>query len=423
MKKIAIIGAGIAGLTAAFRLSKKGHIVKIIEKEKDIGGVMGSVNIDGFQIEKYYHHVFVGDDELFRLVEELGIKNKMKEIRTKTGFYYKNKLYNLSGALDLIKYRPLSVLDRLRLGLFMLKIKGIKDAERYSTEPLREWVIKNSNERIYEKVFLPLLRSKYGNRVDDVSTAWFIERMKIRAQRGAKGETLIYMSGGFQQLLDRLQEEIIKNGGKILTGKDVQRITTDGTIIKKLKYDSKEESFDFVISTIPPETLNSKIDIPTGVKENEYQGALCILLGLKKSLCEYYWTNIVSDEKISFGAYIEHTNMIPKSEYGGNVISYLASYPDSGSDIWNMSDAEIFKKYFNDLKKFFDVSDSDVVFWKVFKTRYAGLVYKKGLTKEIMQCRTKIPNLFVCGMFNSYPERSINLSIKLANECACLVGD
>ena len=56
-KKIAIIGAGLTGLTAGYELSKKGHKVTIFEKSDDIGGLMGGFKIEGTSLEKAYHHI------------------------------------------------------------------------------------------------------------------------------------------------------------------------------------------------------------------------------------------------------------------------------------------------------------------------------------------------------------------------------
>ena len=75
--KIGIIGGGIAGLTAGYRLSKEGVNVILFEKDKVLGGLAGVIKIDDFLIEKYYHHIFTTDFEIIRLIEDLGLQEKL----------------------------------------------------------------------------------------------------------------------------------------------------------------------------------------------------------------------------------------------------------------------------------------------------------------------------------------------------------
>ena len=104
------------------------------------------------------------------------------------------------------------------------KIKSIKNPGDYTNYSLKKWIIENSNESIYNKVFLPLLKAKYGSSFDNISTAWFIERMKIRAQRGVSAEILTYMMGGFNQLTEKLKDDIRSNGGTIVTGANIKGV-------------------------------------------------------------------------------------------------------------------------------------------------------------------------------------------------------
>lgn len=413
--KIAILGGGVTGLTAAYHLLKRGEEVLLIEKENEVGGILRSTKVNDTLIENYYHHVFPNNKALFEILKELELYKDLQKVNATTGFYHKQKLYELSTPFDLLSFKPLSFVDKLKLARLMLKIKTIKDPSKCSKKPMKDWIIKNSNKSVYKNFFRPLLRSKYGKNLKEISLPWFIERMKLRSNRGFKGEKLLYLRGGFGRFIKKLKREIQNKGGRILLNTKPSNIEIKDGGVSNITYNSKKEEIDAIISTIPPKSLNNALGSKV-IFEPEYQGSICILMGLKKSLCDLYWTNIIKGG-ISFGAYIEHTNIQPKSLYGGQTISYLASYPEFSSEIWEKEDKEIFERYFSDLKKLFDVKKEDLNFWKVFKTRKAGIIYKRGIDPRVMECKTEIPNLFIGGMFNSYPKRSINLSVKLGKRC------
>ena len=85
-KKIAVIGAGYTGLSAAYDLVRAGHQVTIFEKEDDIGGLAGTFELaPGRRIEKFYHHWFTSDVDVLDFVKELGLGDKLKFLGSNTG--------------------------------------------------------------------------------------------------------------------------------------------------------------------------------------------------------------------------------------------------------------------------------------------------------------------------------------------------
>ena len=75
--KVGIIGAGIAGLTAAYELGKKGHKVIVYEKAPFIGGHASSFDIEGERLERGYHHLFVSDTDILQLMDEIGLEDRV----------------------------------------------------------------------------------------------------------------------------------------------------------------------------------------------------------------------------------------------------------------------------------------------------------------------------------------------------------
>jgi len=417
--KIAIIGGGIAGLTAAYRICKQGGNPIVIEKNPELGGLTSSLKINGYFIEEFYHHVFKGDNFLFKLLGELGIEDKLTWHKTKSGSVDLNGVYELTSPLDLIRYKPLNFLEKFRLGMFVLKIKRIKNFENYDSINAKDWIIKNTGEVVFDKFFEPILRGKYGNFADEISAAWFISRITLRSDRSLSGESLGYMKGGFHVLIDTLAREILSMGGGIITDAKVERIDVSDKG-KKVAYTKDGKNFivecDAIISTIPISTLLKicgcfKDDEAHDFAKIKYEGSVCVLLGLRRKLSDIYWLNVL-DRNCPFAAIIEHTNFQVPDSYGGDRIVYLISYTDKESPLFNEPDREILSKYVGYLKKFFNISESDIEWFKVVKNKSTAPVYSLNYIKIRPEYETKTNGLFIAGLPISYPERSINDSVK-----------
>jgi protoporphyrinogen oxidase len=422
-KKVVILGAGVTGLVTAYELSKESKNVIVLEKENELGGALRSVRIGNSFIERYYHHVFRRDMEFLSLLKELGIEKNFEWRSASTAFLYENGFYELSSPLDLLSFRPLTLVNRLRLVRTLLKIKTMKDIERYDNTSPKEWITKNSGKDVFDNFFKPLLKSKYGENMNSISSAWFIDRIRLRSDRGLGGEVLGYYKGGFQKFIDELEKAIKRNGCKILRNVSIKKIEVKNNRIKRVIYNNKSIDVNAMISTIPPRNLSEILDtngFREELKKIHYQGTICVLLGLDIKLSDFYWVNIIRDD-IKFGAIVEHTNFQPYSGYNSHIV-YLGSYPDANSSLWKLAEKEIFILYFKDLKKIFpSIKENNVKWWKVFKDKNCGLVYEKGIKSRILDHTTPIENLFIGGMFNSYPDRNINTSVQKGKICADLV--
>jgi len=418
MKKydVAIIGGGFQGLFLAYKLSKKYKIV-LIEKEKYLGGLLSGVKINKSYVEKYYHHLFPQDFEIKNLLKELNLQNKFVWKTTTSGFYYKGKIYPFTNPLHLLNFKPLTLKEKIELVFLLLKIK-LADTKKLDNILAKKWIIKNSSLGLYKKMFEPLIISKFGKEnLNKISAAWFVSRIKLRSRSTGKGETLGYLKGGFQQLINALEREIKNNGSEILRAK-FSKFKIKNNKIESAICGKRAIKASTYISTIPPEITFKGITLPQDynkkLKQIEYQGAICLLLGLRKKISNLYWINVIGAK--NFGAIIEHTNFQPIKNYNSNII-YLASYYSINSKIWKEKDKEITENFIKELKKFFPkIKNYDIIYKKLFKDKYAGIISKKGFFKNLLPFKTPIKNLFVVGMFNTYPERGLELQARLARK-------
>ncbi len=410
-----IIGGGLAGLAAAYRL---GDEIILIEKEPELGGMASSYEIDDYHIEKYYHHIFSSDKELIALIDELGLGNKLEWLRGSTGYYFDGKIYPMNTPIEIMKALPF--MDVIRLTLLVLKAKRVKDTAPFDDITAKQWIFDTAGESVYNNFFLPLLQSKFGDNKERVSAAWLLGRVRIRSNRGAKGERLGYMRGGFHALIEKMAQSIRKKEGIIRQGNASKIEVADGSV-KNVVVDGESIKCDRVISTVSPHILKKIIDPGLlGLDMNiTYQGTACALFGLnEKVMDDVYWLNIKED--VPFGAVIEHTNFIPVSDYGEHLMYVTSYFQNPDSVLWKSNDDEVIELYRNGLEKLFPGFHKKVKWWRLRRDVDTAPVYEVGYGKKVLPYITNIKGLYLAGMFSeaNYPERSMNGSIRAGFECS-----
>jgi len=422
--KTIIIGGGLAGLSAAYRLAGRDEIT-ILEKDTELGGMASSYainnsnsNMGAYYIEKYYHHIFASDRELISLIEELGLGSRLEWLRGTTGYFFNGKIYPMNTPLEIMRALPL--MDVVRLTLLVLKAKRIKDRTPFDDITAKQWILDNAGESVYNNFFLPLLSSKFGDNKEKVSAAWLLGRVQIRSNRGAKGERLGYMRGGFQALLKALAGKLKEKRCNIIKG-SVNRIDIVNGTVKGVVVDGKRIDCDRVISTVAPHNLEKIMDTKiSGIGTDiSYQGTACVLFGLhEKVMDDIYWLNI--KDEVPFGAMIEHTNFIPESDYGEHLMYVTSYFQNPESVLWKKSNDEVVELYLTGLEKLFPGFRKNVNWWKLRRDVDTAPVYETGYGKKLLPYKTNIKGLYLAGMFSeaNYPERSMNGSVVAGFRCA-----
>ncbi len=409
--KTVVIGGGLAGLSAAYSLCMHGGEVILLEEEKDLGGLAGSY-ARGYFIEKFYHHIFSGDVFIQQIIKELGLLEKLEWRTASIGYYIDGKIHRLSTPIEILKFEHLSFFDKILLAKAVLSTRRTKDPSLFDDVPATKWVIEKTNKSVYEGFFLPLLKSKFGN-YENISAAWLLSRIKLRSKRTFKGERLGYLRGGFQQLVDRMAEKIESEGCEIRRGCKVNDIFMANNKVGGVETSEGVLSCDNAILTTPALSKTLSID------KIKYQSTICALFGMDKNLMEdIYWLNLKAN--VPFGAIIEHTNFVPREDYGENLF-YVVSYLQENDQLWKKSDKEIIDLYLKGLEKMFpDFHREEVKWWELAKGKYTAPVYERCYKNKIIPYSSHIEGLYLAGIFSSpnYPERSMNGSIRAGFGCA-----
>lgn len=416
--KIAIIGGGVQGLSLAFFLSKD-HLVTIYERNRNLGGLLGLLEINGTGIEGFYHHWFTSHTEIIDLACELGFKDSLLYLRNLIGLFYKGRIYPFTTAWDLLKFSPLSFFDRVRLGLAILVLKRTKNYKTLENVKAIDWLKNWCGHRAYEVVWEPLLEGKFGNYKNDVSMAWFWGRIHERGN----SPFLVYPRGGFHLLIDGMVKYIKNSGGVIETGINIEEIKSEGDKLS-VKTSAGMELFDKVFVTTPINVFSRLVrGLPTdylkSINQIKYRSAHVVVVVLKHSLLPggYYWLNI-NDRDIPLLAVVEHTNLISKEDYGGKNIVYLGNYPSPDDPIMFMSNDEVIKLYSDCLKKINrDFTTDWIENYYVFKDLNAQPIVDINYKKSIPSHQTPIDNLYLVTMAQIYPwDRGTNNAVKHAKE-------
>ena len=164
--RVAVIGAGVAGLVAGHRLAEAGHACDVYERWPGLGGQAATLDVgQGHLLERYYHHLFTSDRHIAELYDELGMPDELEWRPSSVAFFADGRSWPFNGPLDLLRFRPLSLASRLRMGIAVVLLQ--RRAPRrapFESETAHEWVLRAMGRQAWEKVWGPLLRGKFGDR-------------------------------------------------------------------------------------------------------------------------------------------------------------------------------------------------------------------------------------------------------------------
>ncbi len=419
--KIAIVGAGYSGMVAAYDLKKAGHDVTIFESAEYVGGLASGFKEPhwDWSVEKFYHHWFQSDSEMLGLIRELELEDKVRFPRPLTVMLYKNKWYPFDSILKALLFPGLGFgLNKIRfgfVGLFLRLTNNWRALEKVTAD---QWMLKYAGKQVYEQMWKPLLIGKFGPYYKDVNMAWMWARIHARTTR------LGTFEGGFQKFADLFAEKLRELGVGIRLGVKIESIKKDqlsGSLTVG------DESFDKVLVTTSPNLMARLCpDLPEnylkGLLELKSMGAVVMTLTLKHSISKdgYYWFNVPKDEGYPFLALVEHTNFVPKENFGGDHIVYAGDYLELGHEYFSMSDDELLDRFVPAFRKFNPEFSRDWVkkIW-VHKTNYAQPVPLVNHSRNIPEIQTPIEGLYFASMSQVYPwDRGTNFAVEIGRKAA-----
>lgn len=428
-RKITIIGAGITGLTAGYMAALKGWDVTILERSNEVGGLLRTFPIGGTRLECFYHHFFTHDLELMWLLDSLGMRSEAEFHEGTMGFRCDGKTYNFNTPYDLLKFSPLGWSGKFRFAASTLYLGMFADWRKYEGISAMEWFSRYTGADVTRTIWAPMLRIKFGSCADEVPAAWMVGRLRQRASSRKRGkEYLGYLKGSSQVLTNRLVQSLLRLKARIVTNVKVNEIIAENSVVKGVTTNVGEFKDGLFLSTVPTNHLADLVQetapgYSADLRKIDYFGATCVILELTEPLSSIYWLN-VADPGFPFGGVIEHTNLVPASEYGDSHIVYLSRYYEHKDPIASMSEDEQIHHMVSPLNRIYpNFCNSILKNVSVFRSSTAAVVCDRHFSKKVPACSSPLRNLFVANMAHVYPdERSINNSVRVASEACRIMG-
>lgn len=448
--RVAVLGAGVAGLVAAHRLTTHGHTCDVLERWPGLGGQAATLDVgQGHRLERYYHHLFTSDRHIAELYEELGLGGQIEWRPSSVAMFSDGRLWPFTTPLDLLRFGPMSPPARVRMGVAVLALQRLgRDVGAFEHETARAWVRRRMGQQAWDTVWGPLLHGKFGDRAGDISMAWLWSKLTLRRQikgQEARKELLGYPEGSWEPLFARLQESVERGGGRVLIDRPAQRIARDGDGFlvtgaapgafreghdpRRFTAAGEPERYDGVVATVPSDVFSALLDERLAgevggtyldrVAAAEYQSALCLLLELDRPFSPYYWTN-VADRELPFVGLVEHTNFIGPDHYGGRRFLYVANYLAPGDPLLELDADALLDAYTEGLRRVNPGFDRAWVRERwLFREPAAQPVVTVGYPQRIPPLPTGVPGLVLANTTQIYPEdRGTNYSVRLGNDAA-----
>ena len=401
--RIGIVGGGALGMTLALRLREQGHDVVVLEGARSAGGLAASQQIAGYTWDRFYHVILQSDRDLLSLLRELGVDEPRWGV-TRTGFYTDGVLYSLSTSLEFLAFPPISLIDKMRLACTIMYASRVKNWRPLEQIPVSDWLRKLSGKRTFERIWLPLLKSKLGEnyRIASAAFIWaIIARMYAARRSGLKREQFGYVEGGYATVLARFEKHLEQKGIELRPGAPVAAVRDTGNESEVTFADGTSARFDRVVLTLPANRISGIVPQLAHAEHERlgrvvYQGVLCASLLTKKPLATYYVTNI-TDGWVPFTGVIEMTTLVDRKQFGGNSLVYLPRYLAQDDPFWKASDDEVRETFLTALERMYpDFSRADLIEFRVARARDVLAISTLDYSATTLPpVRTSLPNTFI----------------------------
>ncbi len=380
--RVGIIGGGIGGLAAAHHLSRGGARVTLFEASDQLGGLGTFFRYGDIDLERFYHVMLPSDVELLRLMAEAGLDDRPYWTDSSFAMMHGRTVYPLNGPVDLLRFKAVSLWDRLRLGWTGLVGGMVRDGGRLDKITAHRWLTGLSGVRAFQRFWRPLLEAKFGSAWDRIPAAWYWGR--FRREKSTGKEVKGYPRGGYRALAEDLAGQLVDRGVDIRLSTPVEGLDLDGSGRPVVDAGGERHELDRVVSTVPMVLLEQMAGpglqpwldkLPQRV---DYQGVVNLVLLMDRSVIDHYWLAVI-DPNVPFRGVVESTRVRSLEETDGHHLVYLLNYVHRTDPLFTESDDAIRERYLDAFFALFpDVPRTAVNDSFVFRTPFVEPIYTTG---------------------------------------------
>lgn len=400
--RTAVVGAGILGMALALRLAERGDRVTLFEAAPELGGLASEWTLGDVTWDRHYHVTLFSDTYLRALIERLGLTGDLVWSSVGTGFYSGGAFYPMNGALDFLRYPALGWIDKLRLGLTIVRASRIADPLPLERVSVESWLTKWSGRRTFDKLWRPLLRAKLGERYRDASAAFIwaiIVRLYAARRAGLGAERFGYVLGGYARVLEVLAARLRERGVVLAPDTRVASVRrVDGGV--EVAYGSQKQSFERAVVTVPAPVAAALVpelraDERERLTSKVYGGIVCASLLLDAPLGPYYVTNL-TDDWVPFTGVIDMANVVDRRAWDGRAIVYLPKYVRPDDPLFEQSDSAIETSFLGALERMYPgFTRARVLAFRVSRVRHVFPIATLRYSETIPAIATSVAGVYV----------------------------
>ncbi len=401
----AIVGGGMLGLTLALRLAQQGEPVTVFERAGDFGGLAAAWTLGDVVWDRHYHVTLFSDANTRALLGDLSLEDEMRWTAVGTGFYSGGRFHPMNNALDFLRFPPLGLLDKLRLGYTIASASRIRDGAPLEDISVEDWLVRRSGRRTFETIWRPLLLAKLGERYRDASAAFIwaiIVRLYAARRAGLGAERFGYVPGGYARVLAALEARLRELGVELICNADVTHVgaAPGGSGVAVTIAGCEPRVFDAAVLTVAaPMAARIAAGLTTDERQRltskVYGGIVCASVLLDEPLGPYYVTNL-TDPWVPFSAVIDMANVVDRREWRGRALVYLPKYVRPDDAIFDESDAAIEARFLAALERMYpQFSRERVRAFRISRVRHVFPIATLHYSAQLPPIATSIPGLFL----------------------------
>lgn len=408
-RSVAIVGGGILGSVLALRMAESGARVTLLERAPSFGGLAATMDFGGHKVDRFYHVITPADTHMTGLAEELGLGGDLRFTGVESGFFIDGELHDFNGVADLLRFSPLTPVQRLRLAWFVgqcqlrSRYAGLEDL------PLEVWLRRHCGRALTERIWRPLLNSRFEGKPEGLPATYLwarTRRMSSAREKGSGGEQFGHIVGGHQRLIDAVIARAEELGVDTRAGAPVEQLLVENDAVAGVRVGGKAERFDLTLVTLQPPALARLL--PPSLEPllepypERWLGVVSLLLKTRRSVLPYYALNICEPTPIT--TVVETSHVLGTEHTDGLRLVYLPRYCAPDAPEQTEDDDSIYERFTRQLERMSpSFSHSDVVDWTVQRAKLVEPVHGLGAGRRLAPIWPDVPGLGLASNAQIYP--------------------